>query len=70
MGPGTAKSSLPCSIANLAEIIEPDLIFPSTRTVPEEIPVMIRFLRGKFLFVAGNERGNSLMIEPFRRICS
>lgn len=55
IGPGSANTSLFCSSARSAVIRDPLLVFASTTKTPLLIPLIIRFLFGKYHFSAHNE---------------
>src|SRR3989344_9353248 len=64
IGPGTAKTSRPCSRAKRAVIRAPERSRASTTTTPFERPEIIRFRRGKFFFLAGGPGGFSESTSP------
>ena len=62
--PGMEKTSLPDSSARRAVIIAPLLMGASTTSTPNERPLMILFLRGKFCGLGGLFGGSSDTTSP------
>ena len=68
---GTMKTSLPCSNAKSTVINVPLFFFASTTNNPSDIPLIILFLAGKFIFSGFVPIGYSDIIAPlFLRIFS
>jgi len=65
ISPGTANTERPCSAAIRAVISDPLFSPASTTITPSEIPLMMRFLDGKFGAFGGVANGNSVTTAPF-----
>ena len=62
---GIKKTSLPCSNAKSTVINVPLFFFASTTNNPFDIPLIILFLAGKFIFSGLVPIGYSEIIAPF-----